>query len=113
MSDPTGQDQFKEVANRRAGYIKDRLGFLRRLLTVHPYATLASGEGRILLDELQRLEQLLKEQAPSPPKHYALYLTPGPNEVAMTLTPDGQLHIDMTRLLAFAQQHAPKQVTNE
>jgi hypothetical protein len=38
----------------RAGY-GDRLAFLMQWLSSHPDATLASGEGRVLLDEITRL----------------------------------------------------------
>jgi hypothetical protein len=55
MSAPTdcrGADQFQP--NHRAGY-GDRLAFLVDWLTRHPDATLASGEGKVLLDEINRL----------------------------------------------------------
>jgi hypothetical protein len=55
MSAPTdcrGADQFQP--NHRAGY-GDRLAFLVDWLTRHPDATLASGEGKVLLDEIVRL----------------------------------------------------------
>jgi len=55
MSAPTdcrAADQFQP--NHRAGY-GDRLAFLVDWLTRHPDATLASGEGKVLLDEINRL----------------------------------------------------------
>jgi hypothetical protein len=55
MSAPTdcrAADQFQP--NHRAGY-GDRLAFLVQWLTDHPDATLASGEGKVLLDEINRL----------------------------------------------------------
>jgi hypothetical protein len=55
MSAPTdcrAADQFQP--NHRAGY-GDRLAFLVQWLTDHPDATLASGEGRVLLDEVTRV----------------------------------------------------------
>jgi hypothetical protein len=49
-----GADQFQPV-NRRAGYSNDRLTRLLDYLERWPHATLASGEGRILADEIHRL----------------------------------------------------------
>jgi hypothetical protein len=60
MSAPTdcrGADQFQP--NHRAGY-GDRLTFLMQWLTDHPDADLRSGEGRVLLDEINRLRAELR-----------------------------------------------------
>jgi hypothetical protein len=60
MSSPTdcrGTDQFQP--NHRAGY-GDRLTFLMDWLTDHPDATLASGEGRVLRDEIVRLRAMVE-----------------------------------------------------
>jgi hypothetical protein len=56
VPDPTDKiaaDQFQP--NHRAGYQSDKLAFLMQWLTDHPDATLASGEGRVLRDEINRL----------------------------------------------------------
>jgi len=50
--DTKAADNFQPV--HRAGY-GDRLAFLMQWLTDHPDATLASGEGRVLLDEIYRV----------------------------------------------------------
>jgi hypothetical protein len=50
--DTKAADTFQPT--HRAGY-GDRLAFLMQWLTDHPDATLASGEGRVLLDEITRL----------------------------------------------------------
>jgi len=58
MSAPTdcrGADQFQPV--HRSGY-GDRLAFLMQWLTDHPDATLASGEGRVLRDEINRVREV-------------------------------------------------------
>jgi hypothetical protein len=49
-----GADQFQPV-NRRAGYGTDRLSRLLDYLDRWPAATLASGEGKLLADEIHRL----------------------------------------------------------
>jgi hypothetical protein len=51
--DTKAADTFQPT-NHRAGY-GDRLAFLMQWLSSHPDATLASGEGRVLLDEITRL----------------------------------------------------------
>jgi hypothetical protein len=56
MSAPTdcrGADQFQPT--HRSGYHTDKLAWLMQWLTDHPDATLASGEGRVLRDEIVRL----------------------------------------------------------
>lgn len=53
---PDGADTFQPVVNRRAGYMDNKLAWLRDWLTRHPDATLASGEGGLLLDALNRAE---------------------------------------------------------
>jgi len=55
-TDAKAADQFHPV--HRSGY-GDRLTFLMQWLTDHPDATLASGEGRVLRDEIVRLRALL------------------------------------------------------
>jgi hypothetical protein len=58
MSAPTdcrGADQFQPT--HRAGY-GDRLAFLMQWLADHPDATLASGEGRVLRDEITRVREV-------------------------------------------------------
>jgi hypothetical protein len=50
-----GADQFQPV-NRRAGYGTDRLARLLDYLDRWPAATLASGEGKLLADEIHRLK---------------------------------------------------------
>jgi hypothetical protein len=49
-----GADQFHPV-NRRAGYAADRLARILDYLDRWPFATLASGEGKLLADEIHRL----------------------------------------------------------
>ena len=51
-TDAKAADQFQPT--HRAGY-GDRLAFLMQWLTDHPDATLASGEGRVLRDEINRV----------------------------------------------------------
>jgi len=58
-TDAKGDGQFQPV--HRAGY-GDRLAFLVDWLTRHPDATLASGEGKVLLDEIVRLRAALGDQ---------------------------------------------------
>jgi len=47
-------------AVHRAGYATDKLAWLMQWLTDHPDATLASGEGRLLLAEINRLRAALE-----------------------------------------------------
>jgi hypothetical protein len=49
-----GADQFQPV-NRRAGYGSDRIALVLDYLDRWPAATLASGEGKLLADEIHRL----------------------------------------------------------
>jgi hypothetical protein len=58
MTAPTdcrGADQFQPV--HRAGY-GDRLEFLMQWLALHPDATLQSGEGGVLWQEIVRLREM-------------------------------------------------------
>jgi len=48
--------QFQPV--HRAGYQTDKLEWLMQWLALHPDATLASGEGRVLLDEINRVREV-------------------------------------------------------
>lgn len=59
MSDPLKDDHFQGA--RRAGYgeREARLNKLLEWLERHPDSTLYSGEGRLLLEEIRRLEALL------------------------------------------------------
>lgn len=41
--------------NHRAGYHKDKLQYVMEWVRRHPDSTLSSGEGKILLDEIDRL----------------------------------------------------------
>jgi len=54
-----GLDNFK--GNHRGGYANDKLTTVRDWLKKYPRATLTSGEGKVLLDEIERLESLLSE----------------------------------------------------
>jgi predicted HAD superfamily Cof-like phosphohydrolase len=68
ISDPAesmGQDQFK--GSHRAGYSSDKLNMLIDWLTRHPATTLASGEGKILLSEIERLRSINNTPTPAPP----------------------------------------------
>ena len=63
MPDPAevlGLDNFK--GSHRGGYAHDKLKFITSWLRKHPAATLGSGEGKILLDEIDRLQFTLDEQ---------------------------------------------------
>jgi len=63
MSAPTdcrGADQFQPT--HRSGYHTDKLAWLMAWLTDHPDATLASGEGRVLRDEINRLRAALGDR---------------------------------------------------
>jgi hypothetical protein len=60
-TDAKAADQFQPV--HRSGY-GDRLAFLMQWLTDHPDATLASGEGRVLRDEIVRLRACVDALAP-------------------------------------------------
>lgn len=61
--DAVGQDQFKPLINRRAGYgsVEDKTERVIAWLTRHPGATLASGEGDLLLQRIHELEAELRD----------------------------------------------------
>ena len=48
--------------NHRAGYHKDKLNYVMAWVRRHPDSTMASGEGKILLDEIDRLQEIIDEQ---------------------------------------------------
>jgi len=54
-TDAKADGQFQPV--HRAGY-GDRLEWLMQWLALHPDATLASGEGRVLLEEINRVREV-------------------------------------------------------
>jgi polyhydroxyalkanoate synthesis regulator phasin len=54
--DAKADGQFQPV--HRAGYQHDKLEWLMQWLALHPDATLASGEGRVLLDEINRVREV-------------------------------------------------------
>lgn len=56
-----GLDTFKPDQLHRSGYHKDKLAFLEGWIRKHPFTTLASGEGKVLLDEIDRLRKLLHD----------------------------------------------------
>jgi hypothetical protein len=58
--DTKAADTFQPT--HRAGYHTDRLAFLMQWLTDHPDATLASGEGKVLRDEIVRLRAALEDK---------------------------------------------------
>lgn len=60
-----GLDNFK--GTHRGGYAKDKLSFVRNWIMKYPFCTLTSGEGRILLDEIERLEALLSMEQQDQP----------------------------------------------
>ena len=47
--------------NHRAGYHKDKLQYVMKWVRRHPDSTMASGEGKILLDEIDRLRESVRE----------------------------------------------------
>ena len=47
--------------NHRAGYHKDKLNYVMAWVRRHPDSTLTSGEGKILLDEIDRLRESVRE----------------------------------------------------
>lgn len=57
MASELGADQFQPT--HRAGYHTDKLSWLLDWLRDHPDATLASGEGLVLAQEVERLRALL------------------------------------------------------
>jgi hypothetical protein len=58
--DTKAADQFQPT--HRSGYHTDKLTWLMAWLTDHPDATLASGEGRVLRDEINRLRAALGDR---------------------------------------------------
>lgn len=58
-----GLDTFKQI--HRGGYHKDKLQFLEEWITKHPYTTLASGEAKVLMDEIVRLRSKISNQSSS------------------------------------------------
>jgi hypothetical protein len=56
--DTKAADQFQPTVLHRSGYHTDKLAWLMQWLTDHPDATLASGEGRVLRDEIMRLRDV-------------------------------------------------------
>lgn len=56
-----GTDQFQGVANRRAGYDADPTARVIDWLRKYPHATLASGEGALLLAEIDRLRAIVAD----------------------------------------------------
>jgi hypothetical protein len=50
----------------RAGYHKDKLPYVMAWILRHPDATLTSGEGKILVDEIHRLRNLLWDNLTTP-----------------------------------------------
>ena len=55
-ADKVADGAFGGVQSHRAGYGDDKLQRLTEWLRAHPTATLASGEGALLLAEMDRLE---------------------------------------------------------
>ena len=62
-ADKAADGAFGGVQSHRAGYGDDKLQRLTKWLRVHPTATLASGEGALLLGENDRLRDDLQKQA--------------------------------------------------
>lgn len=58
IPDPTDRAAADQFSNHRAGYTK-KVESLLAYLDRNPYATLASGEGKLLADEVHRLRSLL------------------------------------------------------
>lgn len=63
LDEAVGQDQFKALTNHRAGYgtVDEKTQRVIDWLTRHPDATLASGEGGLLLLRIQELEAELRD----------------------------------------------------
>jgi hypothetical protein len=57
-TDAKADGQFQPTPVHRAGYQTDRLEFLMQWLAMHPDATLQSGEGGVLLDEINRVREV-------------------------------------------------------
>lgn len=66
-ADRAADGAFGGVHSHRAGYGDDRLERLIAYLRLHPTATLASGEGALLLGEIDRQHAAAKDSA----DHYA------------------------------------------
>ena len=66
-ADRAADGAFGGVQSHRAGYGNDKLARLTEWLRAHPTATLASGEGALLLGENDRLRAAAKDSA----YHYA------------------------------------------
>ena len=47
--------------NHRSGYHKDKLQYVMAWVRRHPDSTLTSGEGKVLLDEIDRLQEIIDE----------------------------------------------------
>ena len=62
-ADKAADGAFGGVQSHRAGYGDDKLARLTDWLRAHPTATLASGEGALLLGENDRLRDDLQKQA--------------------------------------------------
>ena len=62
-ADRAADGAFGGVQSHRAGYGDDKLQRLTEWLRAHPTATLASGEGALLLGENDRLRDDLQKQA--------------------------------------------------
>jgi hypothetical protein len=58
-ADRAADGAFGGVQSHRAGYGDDQLARLTEWLRAHPTATLASGEGALLLGEIDRLRRIL------------------------------------------------------
>jgi len=58
-TDAKADGQFQPV--HRAGYQTDKLAWLMQWLALHPDATLQSGEGMVLRQEIVRLREMLCE----------------------------------------------------
>jgi len=69
IADPAevmGLDTFKPIIHR-SGYAGDKLVFLESWLRRHPAASLFSGEGKVLLDEIDRLRREMEINKASNP----------------------------------------------
>ena len=62
-ADRAADGAFGGVQSHRAGYGDDKLARLTDWLRAHPTATLASGEGALLLGEIDQLRDDLQKQA--------------------------------------------------
>jgi len=62
-TDAKADGQFQPTPVHRAGYQTDRLAWLMQWLAMHPDATLQSGEGGVLWQEIVRLRKALRGDA--------------------------------------------------